>query len=514
MNQEGRLSWWLGFILAIWITYSSDLSAQVNPAYPNIIYVLVDDLGYGDVNLELDGLDRFNNPHIKTPNLAKLAGESLVFTQHYSASPVCSPSRAGLMTGRTPTRCNIGLYINDTRDNEKYFLAGQELTLAEVLRGRGYRTAVYGKWHLNGADWEDPASWNGWTGSFPGQQGFDYGIISKENPHFTRQLKVNTQKHPGDFFSIDGVPLGPIKGYTSDIIADWAIEWMDKQEAGHPFFLFLSFDAVHIRVSAADKYEALYQTGDARKDAYYANITHLDAAIGRVMDALAELEISDKTLLFFSSDNGPDILGNWDATDFCYGTSYPLMGQKYQLHEGGIRVLGMASWPGSIRPGISHDPNSTLDVLPTLAELTGTRLPQGLTLDGESILPHLLHREPIARAQPLYWQFDLHRAYANMEGAGYQRHILGPDRSDESLIPRVKIRDGDYTLYGLSQAAFTQPTDFQLYHVTDDPTEQIDVSRDFPWLYKDLKEKLIARYQSVEKDRVSTALWIEKNQGK
>ena len=228
---------------------------------PNITYILVDDLGYGDVCFNLPDLNRFNNPNLRTPNLARVAQNSLVFTNHYASSPVCSPSRAGLLTGRTPTRTNIPLFIDDNRDDDKRFLRGQGYTLAEMLRDNGYATAIFGKWHLNGADWQNPQSWTGWTGSFPKQQGFEYGMVSKENPHFTLQMKVNTQKDPGDFYSVEGKPLGPVKCYTSDIITARALDWIkNRTDKAKPFFAYLPYDAVHIRVSAADKYVDMYET--------------------------------------------------------------------------------------------------------------------------------------------------------------------------------------------------------------------------------------------------------------
>ena len=478
---------------------------------PNIIYILVDDLGYGDVNLNLPSLDRFGNPNVYTPNLARLAREGLVFTHHYAASPVCSPSRAGLLTGRTPTRANIGLYINDTKDNDRVFLAGQELTVAEVLKEQGYATAIFGKWHLNGADWEVEENWTGWTGSFPRQQGFDYGIVAKENPHFTRKLRVNTQKHPGDFFDIDGRPLGPLRGYTSDIITEHALDWILSREKEEPFFAYLPYDAVHIRVSAADRYLDLYDTGNARQDAYYANITHVDAAIGILVRRLGEAGLLENTLIFFSSDNGPDVLNMWDATYFCYGTSYPLKGEKYQLYEGGIRVPGIVYWPGTIAAGVSAEPNSTLDVLPTLAELTGARLPEGHLLDGQSILPLLLDGAAIDRQQPLYWQFDLPREYLNVVGEGYQRRIVGPQRSREELLPRAKVRQGDHILYGLTDTPYGRPTDFRLYNAAEDFLEERELSASEPELFAELRDALLRRHTSVEQDRRKVAGWIEKN---
>ncbi|MEM9675822.1 MAG: sulfatase-like hydrolase/transferase [Bacteroidota bacterium] len=481
---------------------------QVSGNHPNIIYILVDDLGYGDVNLGLSGITEFSNPHVRTPNLAKLAQESLVFRHHYSASPVCSPSRAGLLTGRTPTRHNINLYIRDTKDDDKIFLPGKELTIAEVLQQAGYQTAIFGKWHLNGADWEKKESWAGWTGSFPKQQGFEAGMVSKENPHFTRLLKTNTQKHPGDFFNIDGEPLGSIRGYTSDIITEAAVDWLNNErDASRPFFLYLPYDAVHIRVLAADKYVDRYDTGNARKDAYYGNITHLDAAIGDLLAALDSLGLDESTLLFFSSDNGPDVLQRWEATYFCYGTSYPLFGQKYQLYEGGIRVPGLVRWPGWIVPGVSNEPNSTLDILPTFCELVSQPLPTDRALDGSSILAHLLEGVPIERESPLYWQFEDPAEY-EIIGGGYNRRLDGSQRKPRGSDPVVAIRDGNYVLRGLQSEAFTQPTQFVMYDVVNDPEEKQELSQQKPGLFRSMREKMLAKYQDVNKEREEMAIEI------
>lgn len=500
-----------GLFLAWLIMLSThSLSAQpTGQSRPNVIFILVDDLGYGDVNLGLAEGEEFRNPYVQTPNLAKLASESLVFRHHYAASPVCSPSRAGLLTGRTPTRHNINLYIRDNRDDDLIFLPGREITIAEVLQSAGYQTAVFGKWHLNGADWERPESWTGWTGSFPKQQGFEAGIVSKENPHFTRLLKTNTQKHPGDFFSVDGEPLGPIKGYTSDIITDATVDWLKKQrDASRPFFLYLPYDAVHIRVSAADKYVSQYNTGNARKDAYYANITHLDAAIGRLLSALDSMDLADNTLLFFSSDNGPDVLKKWEATYYCYGTSYPLQGQKYQLYEGGIRVPGMVRWPGKVAPGVSDEPNSTLDILPTFCELVGRSLLADRVLDGVSILKHLTGETPIKRNKPLYWQFEDPREFV-MIGEGYNRRLDGSQKKAPEQSPVVAIREGNYVLRGLRSDIFTLPTEFALYDVVNDPNEQYELSEREEELFASMKQKLIAIYQEVNAERERTAAEIE-----
>jgi len=486
------------------------LNASNDPP-PNIVYLLVDDLGYGDVDLENDELNVFKNPHIETPHLAKLARQSLVFTNHYAASPVCSPSRAGLLTGRAPTRANINLYINDLKDNNTHFLHGSEITIPELLKTKGYQTAIFGKWHLNGANWEDPQAWTSWTGSFPKQQGFEHGMVTKEDPHFTRKLHVNTQKHPGDFFTVEGKPVGPIKGYSSDIITDHAIDWLNAQKrTDDPFFLYLSYDAVHIRIAAADQYTNMYNTGNARRDEYYANVTHLDDAIGRFVRHLDDMGLAENTIVFFSSDNGPDVWKQWDATYFCHGTSYPLMGQKYQLWEGGVRVPGMVRWVGQINPGISHEPNSTLDVLPTVCELAGITMPQDREFDGISILDHITESKTIKRNKPLYWQFDYPRSYQKTNGEGYERKIVGTSMYNKHFQPRVSIRSGDYVLMGLSDEPYSKPTRFELYDITQDVEQENDISKSNPEIAEKLRKRMLEMYDEVNNDRLKMERIISK----
>jgi len=480
---------------------------------PNIIYILVDDLGYGDVNLQIDSLDVFNNPNVKTPNLARLAQESLVFTHHYASAPVCSPSRAGLLTGRTPTRMDIMRWINDKGDNEKMFMSGKEVTIAELLQENGYETAIFGKWHLNGADWTVQENWTGWTGSFPNQQGFDYAMVTKENPHETTKMDVNTQQNPGDFYldtdKIHGKPLGEIKGFSGQIITDSAMHWVkNKRNPEKPYFLYLPYDAVHEQVESPVEFNSLYNTGNAQKDRYYANITYLDAQIGRLLDFIYSIKEEENTLVFFSSDNGPETLDSYWLAKRSYGTSAPLFGQKKHLFEGGIRMPGMVRWTGKIQPGISNLPNSTLDVLPTLCELTGIPLPQDRPIDGSSILPHLLNREDVQREKPLYWQTELDPIWM-VEGVGYDRRFNG-NRPVNIPTPRVSIRKGDYVLRGFTtkKEAFAQPDVFQLYDVVHDRQETVELSQFKPEILEEMKKELLEMWQDVneERERTKTAI--------
>ncbi len=469
---------------------------------PNFVFLLADDLGYGDVNFGLPGIGAFQNPFIKTPRLARLAGESMVFTHHYASSPVCSPSRAGLLTGRTPSRMNIDLWINDLHDNDRMFLSGKEVTVAELLRQAGYATAVFGKWHLNGADWEEKSNWTGWTGSFPGQQGFDYGLVTKENPHLTRELKRNSQENPGDYFHLDGSPAGVLKGFSSAIIVDRAIDWLrDERDKSKPFFLYLPFDAVHEIISSPPEFTRMYVTGDANKDAYYANVSFLDAQVGRVVDALDEMGLGGNTLFFFSSDNGPTELRYTELADRSYGTSYPLFGQKRQLFEGGIRVPGLVRWKGQIRPQVSDFPNVTLDVLPTLSRLAGVRTPTDRAIDGISLASHLLENGRPKRKVPMYWHFEKQAKNWEMTGEGYDRRFDGK-RPSEDPVPHVVIRRDQYVLCGFKQGKpYGMPDRYELYDVVADPEEKRDLSKLKPGISKRMIRELETMHAGVMRDR-------------
>jgi arylsulfatase A len=471
---------------------------------PNIIYILVDDLGYGDVNFGIESLNAFKNPFIKTPHLEKLASEGLVLTDHYTSSPVCSPSRAGLLTGRTPTRSNINRWIGDHDFEGNEYLRSSEITIAEKCLEAGYQTAIYGKWHLNCQDWSMTENWRTKEGTFPNQQGFQKGMVSKENPHLTPFLKSNSQKNPGDYYSMNGKWLGTLKGYTSQIITDSALVYLEKRDKTKPFFLYLPYDAVHERIYNPDIYDEMYNTGDPNKDVYYANVTYLDAQIGRFLEGLKEMGLEQNTIVFFSSDNGPEIMRLWDGSWRSYGTSFPLYGQKRTLYEGGIRVPGIIRWPGKIEPGISHEPNSTLDVMPTICELIGMKPPTDREIDGASMVPLMLEGKSVQRSKPLYWQYEFPECY-NIIGEGYDSRMDGRNSNAKMYKSGVTIRSGNYALRGIFKGKFEVPEEFVLFDVVNDPVEKHELSKQKPELFGKLKSQLIHLHKSANADRLRTA---------
>jgi arylsulfatase A len=346
---------------------------------PNVVILLCDDLGYGDLSC-------FAHPHIRTPHLDKLAAEGVKLTHCYASAPVCSPSRAGLMTGRVPNRLGIRDWIPA---DSGIFLQPDEVTLAQLLRRAGYRTCHAGKWHLNSkTDGSEPT---------PGDAGFDHWLYTQNNA-------APSHLNPTNFIR-NGKPVGRLEGPSSHIVVAEAIRFLEANK-DKPFYLNLWFHESHEPVAAADEFLKLYpreENPDRRH--YYGDVAQMDAAVGKLMTYLDDHKLRDNTLVFFSSDNGPETLRRYKGAERSYGSPGPLRGMKLHITEAGYRVPGIVRWPGHTRAGsICAEPICNLDLLPTAAAIAGLRLP-GRTLDGAEITP-IFQGKPVKRPHPLYWQYD------------------------------------------------------------------------------------------------------------
>jgi arylsulfatase A len=341
---------------------------------PNVVILLADDLGYGDIGC-------FGAP-IRTPNIDRLASEGVRFTDYYSAAPNCSPSRAGLLTGRTPGRIGIYDYIDP---GSPMHLPPEEVTIAEMLKPLGYDTCHVGKWHLSSWERDPQAPLQPPT---PGDQGFDYWFAVDNN-------SVPTHLNPLNFIR-NGTPVGELKGYSCQLVVDEGIRWLKgRADQSKPFFLNVCFNEPHHKIASPPELIKTYPGVDKQTAKYYANVTNMDAAAGRVLAALDELGKRENTLVLFMSDNGP-----WRD-----GSSGPLRAKKSSLYEGGIRVPGIMRWPGTIEAGrVSSVPVGAVDFFPTVAEIVGATQPVDKHIDGTSLLP-LLHGGELTRAQPLFWLF-------------------------------------------------------------------------------------------------------------
>lgn len=360
-------------------------AARVTP--PNVLLILCDDLGYGDLGC-------YGHPKIQTPHLDRLASEGLRFTAMYAAAPVCSPSRAGLLTGRTPNRCGIYDWIPE---KSPMHLRRSEITAARLLRDRGYATCHAGKWHLAGTlDGSQPT---------PGDHGFDHWSSTQNNALPSHENPVNYVRN--------GKPAGPLKGYSAALAADEAIAWLKRRDKSKPFLQMVWFHEPHEKIATAPEFVARYPGVSKEEAFYYGNVTQIDHACGRLFQALDEEGARENTLVLFLSDNGPRTGGA--------GVTGGLRERKLWLYEGGIREPGIVRWPGVVKPGtVSGEPVSFLDVLPTLAELAGAAPPKDRAIDGASIVP-VLKGGVARRKAPLHWH------YFNTQGR-----------------PKSALRDGDW----------------------------------------------------------------------
>lgn len=422
---------------------------------PNFVIILTDDLGYGDLGC-------YGNQVIKTPHLDQLAKQSLRLTSFYSAAPVCSPSRAALLTGRIPQREGLFDWIpNDA----PIYLQRNVPTIATLLRNKGYATALIGKWHLNGKfDGSQPN---------PNEHGFDYWFATGGYP-------MPSQRDPENFWRASG-KVGKINGYSSTIIVDDAIAWLQQRDATKPFFLFVSHHAPHEEVASAEKYVQMYANGnEANRALYYANVTEMDYETGRLLKALDDAGVTDNTFLLFTSDNGPEVLNRAPYTPRSYGSAGRLRGMKLDLYEGGIRVPAMLRWPSVIKAGTTSDAViSMLDIMPTICELAGVKLPANRTIDGQS-LNRFLRGGKLQRKQPLYWQYD-------------NAHTSAPNNL---AVPKLALRDGDWKL--LSHIGFDH---LELYNVRRDPSETMNLASQQPTRVNAMFNRLRRTYRAINTAR-------------
>lgn len=407
----------------ILLTLTLSALNQASASQPNLVIFYVDDLGYGD-------LGSYGHQVVATPNIDRLAAEGVKFTQYYAPAPLCSPSRAGLLTGRTPYRTGIRSWIPEGQD---IHLGANEITLAHLLKQKGYATAVMGKFHLNGgADMQDHPQ--------AADLGFDYSFIIPGGWAKNKRLETTPTNggdrhgklYPDNYWR-NGVPVGETKKFSAQLVADEVVNWLEQHndnlhENSSPFFLYIPFSEVHTPIASPQKYLDQYAQfisaeGKSQPDLYhwdwsdrpyrgqgeyYANISFLDAQVGRVIRKLEALNQLDKTIIFFASDNGPvtrEARKPWELN--MAGETGGLRGRKDNLLEGGIRVPGILRYGASIKAGIEVNEAVTgLDILPTLAELMSFDIPHDRELDGQSILP-ILSGDDFSRHKPLIWSVDM-----------------------------------------------------------------------------------------------------------
>ena len=423
---------------------------------PNVVLIFCDDLGYGDLGC-------FGHPTIATPNLDRMAREGTRFTQFYVAAPVCTPSRAALMTGRLPVRNGMAGNRRVLFPDSVGGLPADELTVPEVLREAGYATAMFGKWHLG----HRPEY-------LPTEHGFDrYLGIPYSNDMDKREGKSNRTADP--FGTVDwrdfDVPLLSARAgesaeeierpadqtkITSAYAAGAAAFMRQTARQDRPFFVYLAHSMPHIPLFRSGSFEGVSPRGT-----YGDVITEIDATVGLLASTADELGLKERTLFLFTSDNGP-----WLIFDQHGGSAGLLRNGKGTTWEGGVRVPALAYWPGTVPPART-EPGlmSTMDILPTLAELAGSNVPSDRTLDGKSQVPLLTGGGPSRREVVHYYR---RRELFAVRRGPWKAHF---------------ITQGGYGREAQRRTELPSP---ELYHLEVDPSEKYNVADQHPEIVGDL----------------------------
>jgi arylsulfatase A len=415
---------------------------------PNFVIILADDLGYGDLGC-------YGSPTIRTPNLDRMAAEGLRFTDFYSAGEVCTPSRAALLTGRYPIRNGM---CGDRRvlfPDSKGGLPVREVTIAKALRQQGYATAHIGKWHLGIHQ-----------GSRPLDQGFQrsYGLPYSNDMDPRSDLPKGAagfHEPPKDGWNVPLIRDGKIierradqttltKRYTEE-----AVKFIRKTK-GEPFFLYMAHTFPHVPLFASPAFK-----GKSRSGIYGDAVEELDWSVGQVLDALRREGLAEKTLVFFTSDNGP-----WLTMGNQGGSAGVLREGKGSTWEGGMRVPGVAWWPGRIQPAITRELASTMDLFATALALGGAPSPRNVPIDGRDLSPLLLRGKSLSETPFFYY------------------------RGDKLAACRV----GEWKVHFFTQAGYGQEKPEQhdpplLFHLGLDPSEKRNVATEHP--------DVIARIRSI-----------------
>jgi arylsulfatase A len=426
---------------------------------PNVVILLADDLGYQDVGC-------YDGP-VKTPAIDGLAAKGVRFTDFYSGCAVCSPSRATLMTGRHHIRAGVYSWIHDASQNSH--LLEREITLAEILKKHGYATAHVGKWHLGLPTGERKKP-------TPDKHGFDHWFATWNNAE-------PSHRNPRNFIR-NGKP--GLEGYACQLVVDEAIGWLENhRDEDSPFFLNVWFHEPHAPIAAPD--EIVTQYGKTRDKAaiYSGTIDNTDRAIARLLKKLAEIDDPNNTLIVYASDNG----------SYRDDRTGGLRGRKGVNWEGGIRVPGIFSWPGTIEQGVdATNPAGLVDVLPTVCGLLGFDKPAGVHLDGSDLSPVLTGGAggaKFSRHQPLFWHLQKSRPIVAMRDGNYSL-VADPDYElstsnmfQEAWIPQVKR--GAYK-------------NFQLFDLKSDPNQTTNIAAEHPEFLARLKVKLLEINASIMAD--------------
>jgi arylsulfatase B len=436
-----RLRYAISLITGAGVLGTAASPVRAADSRPNIVYIVADDLGWKDVG--------FNGAaDIKTPNLDKLAQTGARLEQFY-AQPMCTPTRAALLTGRYPNR--YGLQTIVIPSVSTYGLATNEWLLPQALKEAGYQTAIIGKWHLGHGDRK----------YWPKQRGFDYqyGPLIGELDYFTHE------EHGVLDWYRDNKPVKE-EGYTTTLLGDDAVKYINERNASTPFFLYLAFNAPHTPYQALQEYVDRYKNiEDPTRRVYAAMVTCLDEQIGRLVAALDKKKLRDNTLIIFQSDNGgtrnamfSGVMADMSKIKIPCDNG-PYREGKGTLYEGGTRVCALVNWPGHIPAGVTvNEMIHVVDMYPTLAKLAGASTTKCKLLDGLDVWGTLSHGKPSPRSEIVY----------NVEPF------------------RAGIRQGDWKLIWRPLL----PSSVELYNIAQDPSEKNNVAAEHPDKVAELQKRI------------------------
>jgi arylsulfatase A-like enzyme len=413
------------------------MAADAQP--PNIIYIVADDLGWTDVG--------FHGSDIETPTLDKLAASGAQFGQFY-AQPMCTPTRAALLTGRYPLR--YGLQSGVIPSAGGYGLATDEYLLPQMLKDRGYVTALIGKWHLG----------HGKTEYWPRQRGFDhfYGALVGEIDHFKHA------SHGVKDWYRNNEPLVE-EGFDNTLFGNEAARLIEAHDKTKPLFIYLAFTAPHSPFQAPDEYVKRYETvADEQRRLYSAMVTAMDDSIKHVLDALDKAGMRDNTVIVFQSDNGgvrsAMFAGESKVGNNLPADNGPFRDGKGTLYEGGTRVPAFIDWPGHIKPGTIEGMAHVVDMYPTLAAIAGAKMEKNKPLDGINLWPAISEGKPSPRSEVVY-----------------------------NVDPTAgAVREGDMKLVWTAGL----PGNIELFDLSKDPGETTNLAAEMPDIVKKLQERILA----------------------
>ncbi|MGD9419688.1 MAG: sulfatase family protein [Verrucomicrobiota bacterium JB025] len=464
-------------------------------AQPNVVIFLADDLGYGDLGC-------YGHPYVQTPHIDAFADEGVRLTDCHSAGTVCSPSRASLLTGRTPYR--VGFYSIAGQPKGSHLLK-KEITLAKLLQAKGYDTCFVGKWHLGHFD----------TEANPGDHGFDHWFATEANA-------FDGPESPGKFVR-NGEKVGEINEWYCDAIVKEATDWLAaRPDQDKPFFLLVCSHEPHTPIHPPESYSDRYddkriddqEVGigygqvhrplerdiSGNKKYFYGTVTQLDDAFGRLVKAIDDQGHKDDSMVVFTSDNGPETPvtveesnNEWEdpIRDRCFGTPGAWRGMKRYVYEGGHRVPGIVRWPGTVKAGtLSSELVNGTDWMPTVCAATGIPLPDDRVIDGVDIVDALAGK-PVERPVPACWTF--------------------PVLYDTLYLPSMAMREGSQVLVGWfakkqpdqssSEWVLSTRLDrFALYDLSVDRSQSYELSAKRPEDFERMKAKMVELFKGIQKD--------------